>query len=142
LPAEVIDPRNLIVQACAQGGEFSQGEFYLTGRGGLPTNPQQNLEVNTGLTNLGYPGTNSIVSPQSSLNNSPAIAENTRPIQQQAQTIVEAQGWFRNSHGKIVLTAQASPETGNPAGVNPPTCHDLSKYFSTRPLSGDYSVAQ
>ena len=142
LPAEVIDPRNLIVQACAQGGEFSQGEFYLTGRGGLPTNPQQNLEVNTGLTNLGYPGTNSIVSPKSSLNNSPAIAKNTQSTQSQTPTIVEAQGWFRNSHGKIVLTAQASPETGNPAGVNPPTCHDLSKYFSTRPISGDYSVAQ
>ncbi len=142
LPAEVIDPRDLIVQACAQGGEFSQGEFYVTGRGGLPTNPQQNLEVNTGLTNLGYPGTNSIVSPESSLNNSPAIAENTRPIQQQAQTIVEAQGWFRNSHGKIVLTAQAAPETANPVGVSPPTCHDLSKYFSIRPLSSDYSVAR
>jgi filamentous hemagglutinin family protein len=142
LPAEVIDPRDLIVQACAQGGEFSQGEFYLTGRGGLPTNPQQNLEVNTGLTNLGYPVTNSIVSPESSLNNSAAIAENTRPIQQQAQTIVEAQGWFRNSHGKIILTAQAAPETVNPAGANPPTCHDLSKYFSIRPLSSDYSVAR
>lgn len=142
LPAEVIDPRDLIVQACAQGGEFSQGEFYVTGRGGLPTNPQQNLEVNTGLTNLGYPGTNSIVSPESSLNNSPAIAENTRPIQQQAQTIVEAQGWFRNSHGKIVLTAQAAPESANPVGVSPPTCHDLSKYFSIRPLSSDYSVAR
>jgi filamentous hemagglutinin family protein len=142
LPAEVIDPRNLIVQACGQGGEFSQGEFYVTGRGGLPTNPQQNLEVNTGLTNLGYPGTNSIVSPKSSLNNSPAIAKNTQAMQLQNPTIVEAQGWFRNSHGKIVLTAQASPETANPAGVNPPTCHDLSKYFSTRPVSGDYSVAQ
>ena len=142
LPAEVIDPRNLIVQACGQGGEFSQGEFYVTGRGGLPTNPQQNLEVNTGLTNLGYPGTNSIVSPKSSLNNSPAIAKNTQAMQLQNPTIVEAQGWFRNSHGKIVLTAQASPETANPAGVNPPTCHDLSKYFSTRPFSGDYSVAQ
>jgi filamentous hemagglutinin family protein len=142
LPAEVIDPRDLIVQACAQGGEFSQGEFYVTGRGGLPTNPQQNLEVNTGLTNLGYPGTNGIVSPESSLNNSPAIAEKTRPIQQQAQTIVEAQGWFRNSHGKIVLTAQAAPESANPVGVSPPTCHDLSKYFSIRPLSSDYSVAR
>jgi filamentous hemagglutinin family protein len=142
LPAEVIDPRDLIVQACAQGGEFSQGEFYLTGRGGLPTNPQQNLEVNTGLTNLGYPGTNGIVSPESSVNNPAAIAENTRPIQPQAQTIVEAQGWFRNSHGKIILTAQAAPETVNPAGANPPTCHDLSKYFSIRPLSSDYSVAR
>jgi filamentous hemagglutinin family protein len=142
LPAEVIDPRDLIVQACAQGGEFSQGEFYVTGRGGLPTNPQQNLEVNTGLTNLGYPGTNSIVSPESSLNNSPAIAENTRPIQPQAQTIVEAQGWFRNFHGKIILTAQAAPETANPGEGNPPTCHDLSKYFSIRPLSGNYSVAR
>jgi filamentous hemagglutinin family protein len=142
LPAEVIDPRDLIVQACAQGGEFSQGEFYVTGRGGLPTNPQQNLEVNTGLTNLGYPGTNGIVSPESSVNNPAAIAENTRPIQPQAQTIVEAQGWFRNSHGKIVLTAQAAPETANPGEGNPPTCHDLSKYFSIRPLSSDYSVAR
>jgi len=142
LPAEVIDPRNLIVQVCGQGGEFSKGEFYVTGRGGLPTNPQQNLEVNTGLTNLGYPGTNSIVSPESSLNNSPAIAENTRPIQPQAQTIVEAQGWFRNSHGKIILTAQAAPETANPGEGNPPTCHDLSKYFSIRPFSGNYSVAR
>ena len=142
LPAEVIDPRDLIVQACGQGGEFSKGEFYVTGRGGLPTNPQQNLEVNTGLTNLGYPGTNSIVSPESSLNNQPAIAENTRPIQPQAQTIVEAQGWFRNSHGKIILTAQAAPETANPGEGNPPTCHDLSKYFSIRPLSGNYSVAR
>ena len=114
----------------------------MTGRGGLPTNPQQNLEVNTGLTNLGYPGTNSIVSPESSLNNSPAIAENTRPIQPQAQTIVEAQGWFRNSHGKIILTAQAAPKTANPGEGNPPTCHDLSKYFSIRPLSSDYSVAR
>jgi hypothetical protein len=138
----VIDPRNLIVQACGQGGEFSQGEFYLTGRGGLPTNPQQNLEVNTGLTNLGYPSTNSIVSPESSLNNPPAIAKNTQLRQSQSSTIVEAQGWFRNSHGKIVLTAQASPETANPGGVNSPTCHDLSKYFSTRPVSGNYSVAQ
>ncbi len=136
LPIEIIDPRNLIVQACGPGGEFSQGEFFVTGRGGLPINPQQNLETNTGLTDLGYPSTNI---------SSPKIPETPQSIQSQTEAIVEAQGWFKNSYGKIVLTAQISSGKVNSARVDSPTCYDLPKHFSilSPPIFLDqYSLAQ
>lgn len=128
LPTEVIDPRRLIVQACGQGGDFSRGTFYITGRGGLPPNPQQNLEMNAGLTDLGYPNT-SPMSPTNSLPEKPKITPPpSKSSTLNTKSIIEAQGWSRDSHGNIVLTAQAAAGKSNPSGLRPPTCHDVSSF--------------
>ncbi len=128
LPTEVIDPRRLIVQACSQGGDFSRGTFYITGRGGLPPNPQQNLEINTGLTDLGYPSTNIMLPANSSQENPKITPPPAKSSTLKTKSIIEAQGWSKDSHGNIVLTAQSAAGKSNPSGLRPPTCHDLSSF--------------
>ncbi|MEB3308743.1 MAG: S-layer family protein [Snowella sp.] len=128
LPMEVIDPRNLIVQACGQGGDFSRGTFYITGRGGLPPNPQQSLETHTGLTDLGYPNTN-IKPPADSFPKNPQFTPPpSKSSTLKTKSIIEAQGWRKDPHGNIVLTAQAKAGKSNTSGLNSPTCHDLSSF--------------
>ncbi|MDJ0730238.1 MAG: S-layer family protein [Crocosphaera sp.] len=126
LPDELVDASQIIVDACRPGGSLTRGEFTITGRGGLPSNPNEGVDHPTGLTELGYPNTNSpnslLSEPGTSLPSevSPNSSETRTP------SIVEAQGWIINSDGNVVLTAQAPTVTPHSPGLSPVTCYDLS----------------
>ena len=101
LEDEVIDPRQLVLQTCSPGGSFSEGTFTISGRGGLPPNPTENWEVNTGLTALGSPGTHpSVLKSESSTEVFPASSP--------APEFVEAQTWQKDAQGRIVLVASVT----------------------------------
>ncbi|WP_051469916.1 two-partner secretion domain-containing protein [Fischerella sp. PCC 9605] len=95
LPENVADPTEQIAQNPCQIGVGS--EFTITGRGGLPANPNQNLSHNNARVDLVEPAT-STSSSQSATINQP-IASTT------AKRIVPAQGWVLNNKGEVVLVA-------------------------------------
>ncbi|WP_009546814.1 filamentous hemagglutinin N-terminal domain-containing protein [Crocosphaera subtropica] len=133
LPDEVVDTNNVIVDACRPGGALTRGEFTITGRGGLPSNPNEGVDNPTGLTELGYP-TNTDSSnfvPSEQNRSSPAPEVYTNQNETYTPTIVEAQGWIINADGNVVLTAQASTVTPHSPGLSPATCYDLSNRNSS-----------
>lgn len=134
LPDEVVDTSNLIVDACRPGGALTRGEFTIRGRGGLPSNPNEGVDNPTGLTELGYPNTdsfNSQPSPEDRSSSGSEVSPNQNQNETHTPTIVEAQGWIVNADGNVVLTAQATTVTPHRPGFNPATCYDLSSRNSS-----------
>ena len=90
LPANVIDSSNQIASGClAQSGN----SFVITGRGGMPQNPSQNLYLNR----TWYDLRNLSVHRNQSDNITQTPASKPR--------IVEATTWIRNSQGEIEFVA-------------------------------------
>jgi large exoprotein involved in heme utilization and adhesion len=102
---EVVDTSNLITQTCGKEGKFAAGEFIITGRSGLPTDPTQNANLPEALADFG------LVSP-------PSSSPNSGEIKTSPPTIVEAQGWKINAAGEIELFAQVPSQQG----FLPPSC--------------------
>ncbi len=100
LPETVTDTTQKIAQSpCRQG--FGN-EFAVTGRGGLPTTPNETLSSNNVRVDL--------LQPVASSGNSRAtIKPATTPI----ATRVPAQGWIFNDKGQVVLTAYDPTNTGS-----------------------------
>ncbi|PZD74079.1 hypothetical protein C1752_01135 [Acaryochloris thomasi RCC1774] len=123
LPVNVVDASQLVAQGCAPNGGVvasELSELIITGRGGLPTNPAQDLNNESVLTNwvVHNPQATSII--QSSALESPTISIASAPTSPQ---IIEAQGWKTNSEGQLMLTAESkTPPTaivGLPANCQP-----------------------
>ena len=102
LPENVVDPTRLIAQnPCLQG---TGSAFIITGRGGLPSNPNQALTSDNVRVDL--------VTPASSRGNSATTTvkpSTTSTVKQ----IVPAQGWVFNDKGQVVLTAYDPTKTGS-----------------------------
>ncbi len=127
LPDEVVDASNIIVDVCRPGGALTRGEFTITGRGGLPSNPNEGIDNPTGLTELGYPNIDSSnFVPSEQDPSSPGSQRNPNQSETHTPTIVEAQGWIIDADGNVVLTAQAPTVTPHSSGLSPATCYDLS----------------
>jgi large exoprotein involved in heme utilization and adhesion len=107
LPAELVDASNQIVTGCAEGGEsVARNEFIITGRGGLPPDPNGTLSGEAVLTEWA-----TLDSDAENLS-SAAPATNSTKVSAPTQ-IVEASGWMINNKGEVVLTAQAPTATIN-----------------------------
>jgi filamentous hemagglutinin family protein len=100
LPIELVDASRLIAQSCATGGVASQdlGEFYITGRGGLPPNPIELLNGETVMTSL------------ADVNTHPQEANHFPTIESETPVVVEAQSWVVDAYGTVLLTAH-TPHT-------------------------------
>lgn len=120
LPAEIVDVAGLINQnlcvAATQGSEF-----IVTGRGGLPLSPNENLSPDATWEDW------RMTQPQS-LSENTAITDHKQPHQQnhEALKIIEAQGWVKSADGSVILTDE--PVAVAPKGTlfNSPICHGLS----------------
>lgn len=104
LPEDVVDPNSLRDTRCT-GENFQRSRFVITGRGGLPPNPREFLNLSGGWN----------------ISNE-AIELSTSPT----RTLVEAQGWIINEKGQVELVAQM-PNSGSnlPIKNSPlpvPTC--------------------
>ncbi len=101
LPVEVVDASNQIAQGCPADGE---NKFIITGRGGLPPNPNDPLTGDNVLTTW-----NTLDSDAETRSGAAPATNSTRnsaPTQ-----IVEADGWMINNKGEVVLTATAPTTT-------------------------------
>ncbi|GAB4189422.1 MAG: hypothetical protein Fur006_30730 [Coleofasciculaceae cyanobacterium] len=99
LPANFTDPSDQIVAGCP----VDRGNtFTVTGRGGIPDNPNQYLRgraVWQDTRNL------------SQANSSAQSLTSEQPLTKNNQTLVEAQGWIVREDGTVILTAE--PYTGS-----------------------------
>jgi filamentous hemagglutinin family protein len=98
LPETIVDPNELLAQnACKKG---AQSEFTISGRGGLPSTPEQvqtSDEVGVSLVEPAEESAATVTSPS---------------IATAAKEIVPAQGWVRNEKGEVVLVAYNPAKTG------------------------------
>jgi filamentous hemagglutinin family protein len=113
-PTQVIDTENLIARTCGTGGALNRGEFTITGRGGLPTDTSQVLELGEGLPDFGQRQGNLRVNTVSI----PALMSNPAP-----ETIIEAQGWIVSSNGQIILTDRVPNTTPHQTGFTNVNCY-------------------
>jgi filamentous hemagglutinin family protein len=99
LPTDVVDASGLIASGCGAPQRIAQGQFLVTGRGGLPPSPSEPLRSNTIWNDL-RPTTQQA-------QNLPSAAVTRPPTSPTKGQLVEAQGWMIGSDGRVILTAEA-----------------------------------
>jgi filamentous hemagglutinin family protein len=114
LPANVTDPSDQIAQNPCQKGSGSS--FIITGRGGLPSSPNNNFSSDNIRVDL--------LQPVGSSSNSQSVTINQPTNQPTSKQIIPAQGWVFNEKGEVVLTAydptvSASQRSSNGAASCP-----------------------
>lgn len=122
LPKNVIDVESLVAQGCHGSGKLTEGEFFLTGRGGLPPDPYETVEQYTGLADLGEPSSDVSEQNYPLGNQSPAKVTPNLP-DNKSKLIIEAQGWIVDANGKVILTVQPLTVTPHSPGLTPATCY-------------------
>ncbi|MEM9162731.1 MAG: S-layer family protein [Cyanobacteria bacterium P01_F01_bin.4] len=105
-----LEPSSLVVSQC---GDLDNNQFVLTGRGGIPINPGEISEAERPLVDLGTLETQPYE--HSSEFDLPEIPE--------AYQLIEAQGWYANGTGDIVLTADVYEATPSVAALPYANCH-------------------
>ncbi|MES1026674.1 S-layer family protein [Gloeocapsa sp. BRSZ] len=103
LPEQIVDISGLVTQGCPTV-RSQASKFVITGRGGLPEDPNKPLERETICTDSRPIAT---ADKSSSSLHSPTTRQ---PANSAVNPLVEASGWTLNSKGEVVLIA-ASPNT-------------------------------
>ena len=118
LPTQVVNVEGLVAQGCS-AARLQASNFTVTGRGGLPPNPNETLTNETVLADWGTPAIASSqqVSDASVQRSEPPSVKNTTP------DILEAQGWMVDKNGEVFLTATAPEVTPHNPWINPDSCN-------------------
>lgn len=104
LPAELVDVSNSFATGCPAGEGPTASQFIITGRGGLPPNPDQLLTSDNVLTDW--------ATLNSDIENLSGAAPSTNSTKKSTITqIVEANGWMINNKGEVVLIATVPTNT-------------------------------
>ncbi|HEY9649818.1 MAG TPA: S-layer family protein, partial [Coleofasciculaceae cyanobacterium] len=125
LPTDIVDPTGLIDRSCQAGGGEEASAFTVTGRGGLPPNPNEPLGEEGLLDDLGVP-VSSGNGQQSGVSTDWLISNSSTPAQ-----IIEAQGWVKQPNGTVILVAQTSSATPQSPRTNPASCQITSHSATT-----------
>jgi filamentous hemagglutinin family protein len=105
LPENLADASDQIAQNPCQKGSGS--EFIVTGRGGLPSSPNDNFSSDNVRVDLVNPAATSSSNSQAAINKQSVTHTN-------AKSITPAQGWVFNNKGEVVLTAYDPTTTSTP----------------------------
>ncbi|MEM8806230.1 MAG: filamentous hemagglutinin N-terminal domain-containing protein [Cyanobacteria bacterium P01_G01_bin.38] len=105
-----LESSSLVVSQC---GDLGNNQFVLTGRGGIPINPGEISEAERPLVDLGQ--LESQLYEQSSEFDLPEMSE--------AYQLLEAQGWYADESGDIVLTADVREASPSVAALPYANCH-------------------
>ncbi|PLZ86588.1 hypothetical protein CI594_21980, partial [Fischerella thermalis CCMEE 5196] len=105
LPENLADASDQIAQNPCQKGSGS--EFIVTGRGGLPSSPNDNFSSDNVRVDLVNPAATSSSNSQAAINKQSVNHTN-------AKSIIPAQGWVFNNKGEVVLTAYDPTTTSTP----------------------------
>ena len=95
LPEEVVDSSDQVAQNACQLSAGSQ--FASTGRGGVPTNPNDAINSDTVRVDL--------VQPVPSSTGNANIDISSLPLDDEGKPIIPARGWIFTDDGKVLLTA-------------------------------------
>lgn len=121
LPTEVVDASQLIARTCPTSGGSANdlGQFVITGRGGLPPNPNEALDTNEDLTEwitLARTDLGTNIETETGSQREGQREMEMRTPDLQAPTpdanaaLAEAQGWVVDANGKVLLVTQ-TPST-------------------------------
>lgn len=116
LPTEVVDPTTLVDNRCQIASGSTQSEFIITGRGGLPPNPNETLGEEALLEDLGTPPVVRVG--EQGRRYTAELASPSSP----PDRIVEAQGWIIGPNGKVILTAQSPTAIPKHPWQTPASC--------------------
>ena len=104
LPESLADATNQVGESCGTTNTLTTGRFTMTGRGGLPPTPEAAMQERRLFTDLDHHNP-SLEQAQYTL---PEILETAVQSQpSELPQLVEAQGWFTDVEGEIILTSQA-----------------------------------
>jgi len=118
LPVAPVDITGLIAQGCPADVGPHASIFVVTGRGGLPPNPNDPLSTDTVWTDLRPHTRHTQHTGSSSVTHAAAPPTNST-----SEQLVEATGWVTNAKGEVVLTASAPTVTPDIPWLRPTTCH-------------------
>ncbi|MGI0485435.1 filamentous hemagglutinin N-terminal domain-containing protein [Pantanalinema rosaneae CENA516] len=123
LPFNLADPSQQVTQGCSPSGRSSakQGRFVISGRGGLPSSPEDAFTGEQALTDLV-----ALVPPSRNLagDRSKTPAQPMERSQQTPTAIIEAQGWIYGTDGSLYLVSQATNDSLQGGWQSPTTCPD------------------
>jgi large exoprotein involved in heme utilization and adhesion len=114
LPAVPVDVEGLVDRSCRADVEQKESQFVVTGRGGLPPNPNEPIRDDSVLTDW--------VTLNSQSQNPPRAAATAPPVNSGTKKIVEAQGWEIDPNGNVILTAQSPTVTPHRPWQPPTSC--------------------
>ena len=120
LPTEVVDASQLIAKRCLAGESETaeqQSEFTITGRGGLPSNPNESLRGDAVLS----PEWISLDSETEEDKRNRKLEERTSNVPPQIE-IVQATGWVIKPDGKVRLIANNPNAVPSAPGIKHPHC--------------------
>ncbi len=115
LPETLVDAEGLINQdICSiKDNQIASGSsFIITGRGGLPPNPNAPLSPSNGILEW--------ATPSQETSQSPIVLSNQHPTTH--RIIQQAQGWIVSPNGTVILTAEVPNVTLQSPAVTHPTC--------------------
>ncbi|MEQ8538653.1 MAG: S-layer family protein, partial [Coleofasciculus sp. D1-CHI-01] len=127
LPGELVDVTRLVEQNLCQAAQGSS--FIVTGRGGLPTPPQEPLNPEATWEDWRIDLTSeSIANPTQDVETRHGASGEGRVYQQtpdnQPKQIIEAQGWYRDANGTVILTAEPTRVTPYSTGLSSTNCSE------------------
>jgi filamentous hemagglutinin family protein len=115
LPTNFVDGTQLIDRRCAPPKTAQErSSFTITGRGGLPPSPNDTLQAESVITNW--------VTLDSTVETNTPPTTST-PKSSAPRQLVEAQGWYFNEKGQVVLTASAPTVTPNGEWLPEASCN-------------------
>ncbi|MFB2876655.1 filamentous hemagglutinin N-terminal domain-containing protein [Floridanema aerugineum] len=115
LPENVVDTTRLVDRRCSP--QQQQSTFIITGRGGLPIPPNEALNAESIWEDWRISSDNPKIRELNLTNRN-----HPESIKPKPETIVEAQAWYKDGNGNIILTAQASSITPHGNWLNSPFC--------------------
>jgi filamentous hemagglutinin family protein len=129
LPVNVVDASTQIAASCNGGGKLAKGKFTVTGRGGIPSNPIEQLTAEAVLADW--------ITLEPEINDRANALQNRTVNQEQlhpknysqlvnsvteTNEIVEAQGWMVDPNGNVVLVAQVPAATLHSPALTTVSC--------------------
>jgi filamentous hemagglutinin family protein len=127
LPESVVNVAGLIAQSCSNNSDMAKGKFVITGRGGLPANPNKTIDNTNILVDLGNPsnsGGERGRGREGAGERGSAGEKNNHLISDSTSVpLIEARGWSIEDNGKVILTAEATDSSIYQSGFNNIACH-------------------
>ena len=122
LPANLVDAESLVSHnVCAFEDEKIAGgsSLVITGRGGLPPNPNEPLSSTTAIVEWAQRSVETELQEEKEIARLPVIIQNR---EQKRRAIQQAQGWVISADGQIILTEEVSTVTLQNSPLNHPDC--------------------
>jgi large exoprotein involved in heme utilization and adhesion len=104
VPQEVAKPEEVVAQACRGTANQNRSEFTITGRGGLPPRPSEQLS------------SGALISFE------PSDISTTTKVNNTSQLPPPARGWYVNPQGIVVLASQVPNPTPYGFGLTSANC--------------------